>query len=126
MKPDVVLHKGVQQAPGKTLTKGDVPLGVARGHGDRVWLRKPRRRLSLSLPSPLHALGLAFRSPGQVGYYIRHLSEVAATGLGPIVLRKGREVGFQTLRYPTYGLHFSPSIQHVAPALFSNRGLIGP
>ena len=78
------------------------------------------------MPSTLHTLGLAFRSRGQVGDYIRYLPEVAATGLGPSVLRKRGEVGFQTLRYSTHELHISPSIQHVAPALFSDRGLVRP
>jgi hypothetical protein len=102
MKPGVVLCKSVQQAVGKALAKVNVPLGIARGHRDRVRWRKPRRRLRPSLPSTLHTLGLAFRSPGQVGDYIRYLPEVAATGLGPSVLRKRGEVGFRTLRYAVY------------------------
>ncbi len=78
------------------------------------------------MPSTLHTLGLAFRSPGQVGDYIRYLPEVVATGLGPNVLRKKGEVGFQTLRYAAYELHFSQSIHHVALSLFSDRGLVRP
>ena len=126
MKPGAVLYESDQQAVGKAPAKGDVPWGIARGHGDRVRRRKPRRRLRPSLPSPLHTLGLAFRSPGQVGDYIRYLPEVAATGLGPSVLRKRGEVGFQTLRYAAYELHLSQSIHHVALALFSDRGLVRP